>query len=284
MQRKKPLLQKLTHSNFETIVLQVTTKCPYNCPQCYMKRGDHNMPINVAKSIVDEAVHLGAKAIQITGGEPLFYPFVFELIEYASIAGLNSLLATSGYNCSDETYSRLSFAGLTALCISVNGISEVVNRKSRVPFEEALYAIKIAQGYDFLRFLNVVITDDNIDELNVLGEYAKKQGISGVNVLRPVSSYDKEYKPCLSTDTLKKLEEIISKSPSFFNVENCHREYWEYVTANKFFCRDIGQTTYFFNVDGTVSPCSKMTKYKYHSLSEMFSQYRDWGSGCYDTK
>ena len=54
------MLQKLTHSNFETIVLQVTTKCPYNCPQCYMKRGDHNMPINVAKSIVDEAVHLGA--------------------------------------------------------------------------------------------------------------------------------------------------------------------------------------------------------------------------------
>ena len=95
MQRKKPLLQKLTHFNFETIVLQVTTKCPYNCPQCYMKRGDHNMPINVAKSIVDEAVHLGAKAIQITGGEPLFYPYVFELIEYASIAGLNSLLATS---------------------------------------------------------------------------------------------------------------------------------------------------------------------------------------------
>lgn len=278
------MLQKLTHSNLKTIVLQVTTKCPYNCPQCYMKRGEHDLSIDVAKSIVDEAIHLGAKAFQITGGEPLVYPYIFELIEYASIAGLNSLLATSGYNCSDKTYSRLSSAGLTALCISVNGISEIVNRKSRASFEEALYAIKIAQDYDFLRFLNVVITDDNIDELTILGEHAKKQGVSGVNILRPVSSYDKTYKPCLSTNTLKKLEEIISKSPTFFSAESCHREYWEYVTANNFSCRDIGQTTYFINVDGTVSPCSKMTKYKYHSLSEMFSQYRDWEGGCYDTK
>lgn len=190
-QRKKPLLPNLTSFNLETVVLQVTTRCPYNCPQCYMSRGEQDMPIGVAKNVVDEAAHLGAKAVQITGGEPLFYPYVFELIEYASSAGLNSLLATSGYNSSGETYSRLSSAGLTALCISVNGISEVVNRKSRVPFEEALYAIKIAQSYDFLRFLNVVITDDNIDELHILGEYAKKQGISGVNVLRPVSSYDK---------------------------------------------------------------------------------------------
>ena len=279
-QRKKPLLPNLTSFNLETVVLQVTTRCPYNCPQCYMSRGEQDMPIGVAKNIIDESIALGAKAIQITGGEPLSYPHIFEVIEYASFAELNSLLATSGYNCSDETYSRLSSAGLTALCISVNGISEVVNRKSRDPFDEALYAIKIAQSYDFLRFLNVVITDDNIDELNVLGEYAKKQGVSGVNILRPVSSYDKKYKPCLSTDTLKKLEEIISKSPSFFNVENCHREYWEYVTANKFFCRDVGQTTYFFNVDGTVSPCSKMMRCKYSSISEMLAERSDWECGC----
>lgn len=242
------------------------------------------MPIGVAKNIIDESVVLGAKAVQITGGEPLSYPHIFEVIEHASTAGLCSFLATSGFNCSDEAYGRLSSAGLTALCISVNGISEMASRKSRTPFEEALYAIKISQGYDFLRFLNVVVTDDNIDELDTLGEYAKKRGVSGVNILRPVSSYDGLYKPCFSEDTLKKLAETICKSPTLFNVENCHREYWEYVTSNKFFCRDIGRTTCFFNVDGTVSPCSKMTEYKYRSLSEMFSQYGDWGSGCYDVK
>lgn len=242
------------------------------------------MSIGVAKNVIDESVVLGAKAVQITGGEPLSYPHIFEVIEYASISGLNSFLATSGFNCSDATYSRLSSAGLTALCISVNGISEAVNHKSRDSFEESLYAIKVSRSYDFLRFLNVVVTDDNIDELKMLSEYAKKHGVSGVNILRPVSSYDGSYNPCLSEGTLGKLAETICKSPTFFNVENCYREYWEYVSANKFFCRDVGKTTYFFNVDGTVSPCSKMTKYKYHSLSEMFLRYGEWGSGCYEVK
>ncbi len=278
------MLPRLTHFKPETVVLQVTTKCPYDCPQCYMKHGNQDMPIAVANGIIDEAVRLGAKAIQITGGEPLVYPNLFQLIEYASNAGLDSFLATSGYSCSDEAYSRLEQSGLTALCISVNGISEALNRKSRIPFEEAICAIQIAHNYHFLCFLNTVVTDDNVDELSLLGKYAKKYGVSGVNILRPVPSNDGIYVPCFSVNAFKKTADTVSQAQSFYNVERCHKTYWEYITSKRFFCRDIGQKMYFVNVDGSFSPCSKMTKYKYRSLLEMLMQYRDWECGCNDTK
>ena len=278
------MLPSLMKFNLETVVLQVTTRCPYNCPQCYMKRGDRDMPIDVAKGIIDDSVRMGAGAVQITGGEPMIYPHIFELIEYANRRGLYSLLATSGYNCSDETYARLKAKGLTAMCVSINGISEEVNGKSRSSFDEALRAIKIMHRYDALCFINVVVTDDNIDELEVLGEYARRNNVYGVNILYPIPSEDGAYVPSFSHDTLLKLVEITHRDPDFYNVERCHREYWSFVNSNKFTCRDIGKTTFFVNVDGTVSPCSKMTKHKYSSLTEMFERFDDWEGGCYDTK
>ncbi|MBQ8741955.1 MAG: radical SAM protein [Clostridia bacterium] len=274
------MLPNLTSFNLETVVLQLTTRCPYNCPQCYMQRGDMDMSVDVAKKAIDEAAGLGAVAIQITGGEPLVCPHVFEVIEYASSSGLKSFLATSGYNCSDGTYSRLKSAGLTALCVSVNGITEESNSRSRASFGESLYAMKLAKVYNILCFLNVVVTDSNIDELALLGKYAEGCGACGVNILHPVTSYNGDYLPRCSEETVKKLAGIVCRSPNFFHVENCHREYWQYFTKNEFSCGDIGKTTYFVNVDGTVSPCSKMMRCKYSSISEMLAERSDWECGC----
>ena len=264
----------------ETVVLQVTTKCPYHCPQCYMKRGAQDMPIDIAKGVIDVALAKGARAVQITGGEPLAYPHIFDVIQYASERGLMTLLATSGYRCSDETYARLKACGLTALCASVNGISEVTNRLSRDSFAESLGAIRTAVRHEMLCFLNVVVTDDNVGELQAIGEYAESCGVVGINILRPVRSYDGGYVPRVSARTLTRLAEIVNASPELFRVEGCYKEYWEHVTGEKFSCRDLGKTTYFVNVDGTVSPCSKTTGHKYPSFEQMLTQISEWGCGC----
>ena len=277
------MLQNLTSLKLETVVLQVTTKCPYSCPQCYMKRGDSDMAFDIAKKVIDDAVKLGAQAVQLTGGEPLVNPHIFDIIQYASERGLLTLLATSGYACFEETFKKLSKSGLTAMCVSINGISESVNAKSRMPFEEALNTVRIAKRYNIFCFLNVVVTDDNVDEIATLGIYAKQNNIVSVNLLRPVPSNDEKYKPSLSADTIAKLVKITTQNAEaleLFNIEGCFREYWESLRGTEFCCRDIGKTTYFVNVDGSVSPCSKTTRYKYNSLSEMLDKYEDWRRGC----
>ena len=238
------------------------------------------MSLDVAKNYIDEAVGLGAKAVQLTGGEPLVYPHLREVIRYASDAGLMTILATSGYGCSDEMCADLESCGLTVLCVSVNGISQATNHKSRSTFAESLSALHTVKSYDIFCFLNVVVTDDNIQELDVLSKYAQNHGVSGINILRPVPSHDGKYVPHFSEETLRKLVEITRKSPDLFNVEGCHTEYWKYLTGKPFSCQDIGKKTYFVNVDGSVSPCSKTMQYKYHSLSEMLSRYSDWECGC----
>ena len=83
-------------NNLETVVFQVTTKCPYQCPQCYMERGEEQLPLECAKDVIDIAHSNGAQAIQITGGEPILYDHLLELISYANNYGMYSFMATSG--------------------------------------------------------------------------------------------------------------------------------------------------------------------------------------------
>ena len=84
--------------NLETLVFQVSTRCPYNCPQCYMQKNcSDDLLLTKAVEQIDFALEHGLKAIQITGGEPFVYPELFDLIRYAHEKGLYVFLATSGF-------------------------------------------------------------------------------------------------------------------------------------------------------------------------------------------
>lgn len=270
----------LTKPNIETVVIQLTTKCPYHCTQCYMECGENEMTLALAKNVVDDAVALGAKVIQLTGGEPLTHKGLSDVIKYVSKKGLHSVLATSGYNCSDEVYSKLKISGLTALCVSLNGISEEINSQSRDPYAEAIHAIHTARCIGIPCFVNVVVTDHNINELALLSEYVKRKDVIGVNVLRPITSQDGKFIPIVSIKTLEVLERIVKNDPDYFLVERCYKEYWKYIERKSFVCREIGKTTYFVDVNGLVSPCSNLTRCQYSTVPDMLAHSCDWRCGC----
>ena len=270
----------LTKPNIETVVIQLTTKCPYHCIQCYMECGDNEMTFALAKNVVDDAVALGAKVIQLTGGEPLTHEGIFDVINYVSKKGIHSVLATSGFNCSDEVYSKLKVSGLTALCVSLNGISEEINSQSREPYAEAIHAIHTARRMGLPCFVNVVVTDHNIKELALLSEYVKSKDVIGVNVLRPIASHNGKYIPLVSIETLEMLEKIVKNDPDYFLVERCYKEYWDHVERKNFVCQEIGMTTYFVNVNGLVAPCSNLMRCQYPTVSDMLAHACDWRCGC----
>ncbi len=264
----------------ETIVLQVTTKCPHHCPQCYMQRGNDDMPISIAKRVVQDALENGAKAVQITGGEPMCYPYLQELVRFAKEKDMYAFLATSGYGHSYESYSELKECGLTVVCVSINDIEEEHNKTTRDSFAESLSAMRTAKECGLSCMANVVVTDNNMERLSVLGEYLKARDVEAVCLLRPTSSFDGRYVPRLSPSTVQKMHKIVSEDPAFFFVENCFKEYREYVTGQPFVCRDIGKRELFVCVDGKISPCSKLQQYKFSSMSDMLEHGATWERGC----
>ena len=267
-------------NNIETIVFQVTTKCPFHCPQCYMSRGSEDIPLEDVVSILDSSFAKQLRAVQITGGEPLVYPHLVDVLRAAKNRKLYSFLATSGYGLSESKLKELMNCGLTALCVSLNSPIGQDNLLTRDMFDTSISAIKYAHMRGLTCFCNTVVTDSNVDILPLLADCVLKHGVSGINLLRPVASYCGSYIPQLSADTIDKLYSIVQEYRGLFFVENCFKEYWERAKCQKFSCGDIGKTMFFVNADTTFSPCSKQLCKRYKTIEDMINARDAWLGGC----
>ena len=264
----------------ETAVIQITTQCPYQCEQCYMKRGTEHMPLHKAEDIVSIAKENGARAIQITGGEPMVYPWICEFIEYCSNKNLYTMLATSGYNHSKELYRRLQASGLTAICVSINSIDENINIYSRQGYTKAVQAIQDAVTIDLPSFANVVLNQTNLCNLERTVVSLQEMGVCGVQILKRFSSYRGEIISPLNVEQLTELYRIATKYSDFVQVENCMRDYWHRFYSQDLKCSDRGILSAFWSVDGNISPCSQKTECKYSSIHEMLAAMKQWEGDC----
>ncbi|MBW2062366.1 MAG: radical SAM protein [Deltaproteobacteria bacterium] len=118
------------------LCLEVTNLCPMACMHCStisVKEGTgpaEHMPISVAKSVVKEFKALGGHILEISGGEPLLYPHLFELLQYAATLDLEVRLYTSGIVSADDRgligissgkANKLKAAGVSRIIFSLQG-------------------------------------------------------------------------------------------------------------------------------------------------------------------
>ena len=62
--------------------LELTTKCPLHCPQCYVSLNTgREMPLETALYWIRDAASCGVRSVNLSGGETLCYPYLTELIK-----------------------------------------------------------------------------------------------------------------------------------------------------------------------------------------------------------
>lgn len=75
----------------------VTSKCNYNCEFCDMKNLDDEVTeILDSKTILRKLIQLNIEKINIVGGEPLLYPFTYDIIKIAKRMGFVTSITTNG--------------------------------------------------------------------------------------------------------------------------------------------------------------------------------------------
>lgn len=238
------------------------------------------MELEEAKYAVDVACCSGAKIVQLTGGEPMCYPSLIELVAYCKSNGLHSVIATSGFSHSQLLYARLKNAGLTALCVSLNSIDEGINQTSREGFSYAVEAVKDAVSVGLSCILNIVLTKENLQSLRKTVIAAQNMGVSQVCLLKRFPSIKGEMGELLTEQELDELHNLALEYADFVCVEKCYKEYWARFYNESKICMDCGRTGVFWNVDGKVSPCSQKTKFKYLTIDEMSLAEKIWKREC----
>lgn len=174
--------KNINHYSFADIVfLEVTRTCNLRCKHCLNSSGN-SIPNELAqeefKKLVKELADNGVQDIRFTGGEPLLYEGIYELIELASSNGIYTSIGTNGTLITKEVAKKLKHSGLNKAVVSIDGIKETHEFiRGKGNYDKAMIGLDnlIEEGIKVR--VNSVIMKSNMDEVISLAKELHKKKI-----------------------------------------------------------------------------------------------------------
>lgn len=165
------------------VVWQVTKANNLECEHCDDEAGPGRdtgeLTTAESKAVIDDLAAYGVKVLELSGGEPLLRDDIEELIEYATGAGLETILSTNGTLLTDERAEALQSAGLSYAAVMVDGLperhDEIHGREGA--FDDAIAGIEAAQAVDLDVGVRFTFTDQNLADMEELVDLLALEGV-----------------------------------------------------------------------------------------------------------
>ncbi|MGD9126729.1 MAG: radical SAM protein [Planctomycetia bacterium] len=176
-----PRVDDLTPGLFSApldVHMSITTRCNLQCRGCYALDHDEpaedmDMPLDLAKTIIDRLSDMDVFTIAIGGGEPFLHPHLFEIASYARQKRVVSNITTNGLLIDAETARKCSVFG--SVHVSCHYPSDLPRLADAV---RALKKANIDVG------LNVLASSSTYEKLPGIWKWCAKQGISRILLLK----------------------------------------------------------------------------------------------------
>lgn len=233
------------------VYFKVTGCCNLKCSFCSQAEAKKiNMDLNEAKTLLTELKRIGVISINYTGGEPLVYPYIEELLEFGSALGFEQTLVTNAINIFKK---EKVLKYINTIGISLHGVPKVHDKLCNI---DGAFKIvennidKLLKEYPNINVnINYTLTSENINEkslrfiknfckkrkiklcfgrLNYLG-FAKKEKIIDPNVyLKAIYELKNDYQnisisncisSCIVDDKYKHLNHACGAGVTIFSVE-----------------------------------------------------------------
>jgi pyrroloquinoline quinone biosynthesis protein E len=171
-----------------TLVAELTYRCPLRCAYCSnpvrYEAAASELDVVAWTRVLTEAADLGIMQVHFTGGEPLLYGGLDELVREASRRDLYASLITSAVPLSRERLARLADAGLLHVQISIQSTrSEVARDVAGVDALAAkLEACGWAKELGLALTINVVIHRMNAGEVPAFVALAEQVGADRLEI------------------------------------------------------------------------------------------------------
>ena len=161
-------------------------RCQLKCDHCYasdlIKKEEKAMPLSNIKIAIDQCVNQGAIHFLISGGEPLIYPQVFDIISHINKRAAFSCAVTNGVALDSRMIERLAHAKLDILEISLDSADPSThdnNRKKQGLHAHVQKMASLCKKKGIEVFYSTVITNENLTSRDIedVIALARKQGI-----------------------------------------------------------------------------------------------------------
>ena len=162
------------------LLAELTYRCPLHCPYCsnpmQLAQSGEELSTLEWKRIIGEASELGVVHILFSGGEPLLYKDIAELVACAREAGMYTNLITSALGLTRSRAEQLRDAGLDSIQISFQAHEALLADAiaGRNAHHRKLEAACMVRELGFPLTINVVLHRQNIATIAHLIEMAER--------------------------------------------------------------------------------------------------------------
>jgi radical SAM protein with 4Fe4S-binding SPASM domain len=153
--------------------LQVTPRCNLTCLHCYQGAPSPvDLPFDAALAVVDQFEEMGGLKLLISGGEPMLYPRLFELLDQTAGRPMRRVLITNGTLIDHRTAGRLA---VQEVQISLDGWEhghEVIRGPNS--FGRAMRGIESARAAGIAVSIATMIHSENMDEFDRMAAFIQE--------------------------------------------------------------------------------------------------------------
>ena len=147
--------------------IELTRGCNLRCKHCLNNSGIiGNNEINYDELIrvINELIKAGIFEIRFTGGEPLLYSRIYDVIKYCTDNGIYVSIGTNGTLITETVIKKLKNSGLNKVIISLDGTREVHDSiRGKGNFDKTIAAISLLKKYEIDYKINSVIMKNNFN-------------------------------------------------------------------------------------------------------------------------
>lgn len=225
--------------------IELTQKCPVGCPQCYVDASALSFKWCDLSQRIVEASEWGVERILLTGGEPLVYPQLYEVLCLLNKLQMQYTISTSGVSLSSEKIRWLSETGVYRVYVSLNGSTQKIHNISRNRYDDAISALVQLNNSKISAGINWVARSDNYLDFPNIVKLGEKYNANEIVVLanKPDSNGHIQAEMSMSqitqlADMIKYIdlkEKFISIDPCFFQLQELMNA-WGRTKTSIFLC------------------------------------------------
>jgi hopanoid biosynthesis associated radical SAM protein HpnH len=261
------------------LMLEPTHQCNLSCAGCgriqeYQESLGQSLTLEECLAAVEEC---GAPVVTITGGEPLIYPPVFDLLHELVRRGKFIYLCTNAILL-ERSLPRLPLSKRLTLSVHLDGLAPshdgLLGRRGM--FDLAIQAIKAAKAMGFRVCTNTTIyKKTDLQEIEILFSYLGHLGVDGLLVSPAYSFQGVSDELFLSREEIKDKFQRLTGNGLNFNFFSTPL-YLSFLRGERDYeCTPWANPTR--NPQGWRSPCYQIVDAHYPTFREMMDR-TDWDS------
>lgn len=244
LQGKKPLVydKVITHAekikrkeSVAMVQLQYRYDCNFKCAHCAVenlkKEQGRQLSIADVKRIADQLDAMGLASICISGGEPIMFPDLKDVVDAIDPLRFNIAMDTNGWLLTEEKIKWLTAIGIDRIQLSMDGLARSHNAFRGTPgsFERCVETLRLCKKNGLRVIINVVATKSllrsgelikHLDYLSQFGEH-----ISVIHA-KPVGAFAEKQDEILDSDDFACIQSLTGRyNMSTHQSPNCGHDF-----------------------------------------------------------